>query len=94
MPFLGGGMGTSEMIIFGVIALLLFGKRLPEVARGVGSSLMEFKKGMQEVQEEVRNPSSSTSHSSSTSDSAASRPTADDTEEDFNAPRFEIPGSE
>ncbi|MFK7818384.1 MAG: twin-arginine translocase TatA/TatE family subunit [Planctomycetaceae bacterium] len=92
MPFLGGGMGSSEMIIFAVIALLLFGKRLPEVARSVGSSLMEFKKGMQDVQDEISNPTSTTSsYENSTSDSAASRPTATDDNEEVTAPRFEIP---
>jgi sec-independent protein translocase protein TatA len=92
MPFLGGGMGSYEMIVFAVIALLLFGKRLPEVARSVGSSLMEFKKGMQDVQSEIQNPSTNTSsYENSTTDSAASRPTATDDNEDFTAPRFEIP---
>lgn len=91
MPFLGGGMGYSEMIIFAVIALLLFGKNLPEVARSVGSSLMEFKKGMQEVQEDIRNPSRTDSNPYATADSSASRPAADDDNEDFNAPRFELP---
>ena len=94
MPFLGGGMGTSEMIIFATIALLLFGKRLPEVARSVGSSLMDFKKGMQEVQSEISNPSSTSSYTASTTDTATSRPSADDTDENFTAPRFEIPGDE
>lgn len=90
MPFFGGGMGSSEMIIFAVIALLLFGKRLPEVARSVGSSLMEFKKGMQEVQDDIRSPSQTDSNPYATADSSTSRPTADDDNEDFTAPRFEI----
>lgn len=92
MPFLGGGFGSSEMIIFATIALLLFGKRLPEVARSVGSSLMEFKKGMQDVKDEVTSTSSSTSSYSSTdTDSAASRPAPSDDNEDLAAPRFEVP---
>lgn len=91
MPFFGGGMGSSEMIIFAVIALLLFGKRLPEVARSVGSSLMEFKKGMQEVQDDIRNPSRTDTNPYATADSAASRPIANDDNEDTSAPRFEIP---
>lgn len=36
----------SEYIVILVVALLLFGKRLPEIMRGLGSSVREFKKGM------------------------------------------------
>lgn len=47
--------GPMEMIIFGIIALLLFGKRLPDVARGMGKSILEFKKGLSDVSHEVQN---------------------------------------
>lgn len=43
------GLGPSEMMIVGIIAVLLFGSRLPSVARSAGKSLTEFKKGMQDV---------------------------------------------
>ena len=42
------GIGTGEMLIFGVIALLLFGNKLPGAARNLGKSLNEFKRGMNE----------------------------------------------
>ncbi len=38
--------GGPEWLIILVIALLLFGKRLPEIMRGLGSSVRSFKKGM------------------------------------------------
>ncbi len=38
--------GGTEWLIILVIALLLFGKRLPEIMRGLGSSVRSFKKGM------------------------------------------------
>ena len=37
-------MGPMEMVILGVIAVLLFGKRLPEVGRSLGKGLVEFKR--------------------------------------------------
>lgn len=47
------GIGHSELLIIGIVALLLFGSRLPQVARSLGKSLTEFKKGIQGVQDEL-----------------------------------------
>jgi sec-independent protein translocase protein TatA len=44
------GIGAPELIIILVIMLLLFGaKKLPEMARSIGKSTKEFKKGMTEA---------------------------------------------
>jgi len=43
--------GLPEIVIIGVVAVLLFGSRLPTVARSMGQSLTEFKKGMQGVKD-------------------------------------------
>ncbi len=45
--FIGGGSGIHWIILL-VIALLLFGRRLPEIMRGLGGSIREFKKGIDE----------------------------------------------
>jgi sec-independent protein translocase protein TatA len=37
-----------EIMIVGVVAVLLFGNRLPEVGRSLGKGLIEFKKGLRE----------------------------------------------
>ena len=45
-------IGTSELILIAGIILLLFGgKKLPEVMRGMGRGVSEFKKGTREAKE-------------------------------------------
>lgn len=45
-------IGTTELILIACIALLLFGgKKLPEMMRGMGKGISEFKKGAKEVAE-------------------------------------------
>jgi sec-independent protein translocase protein TatA len=41
------------MLVLGLVALLLFGKRLPEVGRSLGKGIMEFKKGLRDVHNEL-----------------------------------------
>lgn len=45
--------GGAEWIIIAIIGLLLFGKRLPEVGKSLGQSIVEFKKGLQGVQRDI-----------------------------------------
>ncbi len=45
--------GGTELIVILVIALLIFGPRLPNVMRSMGKSIVEFKKGLRDVQDQV-----------------------------------------
>ncbi|MEM7228999.1 MAG: twin-arginine translocase TatA/TatE family subunit [Planctomycetota bacterium] len=45
--------GGGEWIIILVIGLLLFGRRLPEIGRSAGKSIVEFKKGLKDVKDEI-----------------------------------------
>jgi sec-independent protein translocase protein TatA len=47
------GLGGPEVIIIGLVALLIFGNRLPNVMRSLGKSVTEFKKGVQGIEEDV-----------------------------------------
>jgi sec-independent protein translocase protein TatA len=48
-----GNFGLPELVIIGVIVLLLFGNRLPSVMRSLGRGIIEFKKGVQGIEEDV-----------------------------------------
>lgn len=45
--------GNSEIIILVVLGLLIFGRRLPDVGRSLGRSIVEFKKGVKGIEDEV-----------------------------------------
>jgi len=45
------GLNPVELMIVGAVAVLLFGSRLPSVARSLGKSMTEFKKGLREIDE-------------------------------------------
>ena len=48
-----GMPGLTEWIIIGALGLLIFGKRLPEVGRSLGKGIVEFKKGLKGIEEDV-----------------------------------------
>jgi sec-independent protein translocase protein TatA len=67
--------GPMELAIIAGIALLLFGRRLPEVAKSMGRSIVEFKKGLKDVKDDIDTASSSV-------DDQKALPANDDTNKD------------
>lgn len=84
-----GPIGPMEMVFLGIIALLLFGKRLPEVARSLGKGVTEFKKGLSGIEDEVDRSSFSKNESSN-----SSRPTPTEEHVETAAQKFEPPLAE
>ena len=53
IAFLTGVPGWLEIVVVAVLGLLLFGRRLPGVARALGQSLVEFKRGLRATDEQT-----------------------------------------
>ena len=97
-------LNPATMVIVGALGVLLFGERLPEVSKKVGKHLMELKKGVRDIQDQVTsaiNTATTTSTSSSHKSSRSSTSSADDgthivyedleEHEEASAPKFEPP---
>ncbi|MFO7903281.1 MAG: twin-arginine translocase TatA/TatE family subunit [Pirellulaceae bacterium] len=86
------GMGMQEVVIIGIIAVLLFGSKLPEVAKSLGASYREFRKGLSDLQSQI--DFSDTTPYSSTSSGFSHTESNDDDFDDYDevtAPKFEPP---
>ena len=72
--------GTVEWVVIAVIALLIFGRRLPDVARSVGKSIVEFKKGIRDVKDDINTQSKieSSSNNNEIEDKSSSNSTSTD----------------
>jgi len=55
-----GNLGAGEIILIVLVVLLLFGaKKIPELARGIGKGMSEFKKGLRDVEDEIKSADNS-----------------------------------
>jgi len=62
-----GSFGPMEMIIIGIVGLLIFGNRLPDVGRSLGKGIVEFKKGLRGVENEIEQADSKDNNNSKSS---------------------------
>ncbi len=76
----------GEMMVVLIIAVLLFGKRLPEVGRSLGKGIIEFKKGLRGVDDDFLN------HTETPTYHEPTRYASDDAGT-ISVPKFELPTS-
>jgi sec-independent protein translocase protein TatA len=51
------GLGTTELLLIGLVVLLLFGgKKIPELMKGLGKGVKSFKDGMKDMEDEINSP--------------------------------------
>jgi sec-independent protein translocase protein TatA len=88
----------GELMLLMLVALLLFGRRLPEVAMNIGKGLREFQSGLKGMQDEITRatnapPGSKSSSSNYYADTSSSRPIPEEEreEDDYDVPKFELP---
>jgi sec-independent protein translocase protein TatA len=86
----------QELIIIGIVAVLLFGKRLPEVARSLGKSYNEFRSGFGDIQSsfDLRSQSYYASNTDRGSGGGSSYQDDVDDRDEATAPKFEPPPRE
>src|SRR5438309_5134486 len=97
LGFIEGLFSPTHMIILLIIGILIFGKRLPEMGRYLGKGIVEFKKGLKGMEDEVEGTSSASSAPVTRQEPALDQPrppqrvTASAPKFEDTAPKFEEP---
>ena len=85
------GIGYQELIVIAVVAVILFGGRLPDVARTIGQSYQQFRKGLSDLQSTF---DASVNQTDDNNSIGSGLPDYSDVNEDLSepvGPRFEPP---
>src|SRR5262245_61574383 len=85
------GLGPSELLIVGIVAILLFGKRLPEVAAKLGKTYREFRRGLSDLQSQIDITGEFTSEPPRSKPKPPRTYNDYDDYDDISAPKFEPP---
>ncbi len=71
-----GSIGGMEVLLIFLVVLLLFGaKKLPELAKGLGKGIKEFKKATSDIKDEIENATDFDSHINTNSQNSAKEKT-------------------
>jgi sec-independent protein translocase protein TatA len=73
---MGGAFGPMHWLIIAAIVFLLFGNRLPSVMRSLGQGVVEFKKGLQGIEDDVKTSVNNSGNNSSRIEEQPSKPHA------------------
>ena len=84
-------IGPFQWLILLAFGLLIFGRRLPEVGRSLGKSIVEFKKGLAGIDDEIKNASNPTSEAHPPPPQLPEQPETESRTVSTNAPVVEEP---
>ena len=73
----------AEWLVIAALGLLIFGKRLPEVGKGIGQAIVQFKKGLKSVEDDIEQVEADPP-AKRLPDTTAAQSTATDTEQKFD----------
>lgn len=88
------GLTMQEMLIVGIIAIVLFGKRLPEVARTLGQQYAKFRRSLSDLQQQVNLHEIYDPHPTTSKKTYKASYSSFDDLDEATAPRFEPPPAE
>ncbi len=92
---LPSGIGFTELLVVAIVAVLLFGSRLPEVAKNMGKTYQQFRKGLADLQSTIKIDDDHPGHSNTSTSNRVSyyKDALDEENSNSEAPRFTVPST-